>query len=569
MLRIDRSAPRCGWTSLWPPAASLLACSILLAASGCSEGITPTNEPSATHQPASGPRFSEVATSAGLDFIHVNGASGEYNYPELMHAGCAFVDYDGDGLLDIYLVQSGELPVNPDGANAANQLFRNLGNGRFARVTDQARAGDRGYGTGVAAADYDGDGNVDLYITNLGANTLLRNRGDGTFEDLTLKAGVGHPGYGAAAAFVDLDADGDLDLFVVNYLEWSPAIERPCFSRGGLQGYCSPGVYERPQADVLYRNNGDGTFTDISLAAGITGNPGTGLGIVTGDLDGDGREDVYVANDQMPNHLWINQGGNRFRDEALVRGVAVNEVGSPEAGMGVFREDLEADGDWDFFVTHLTGETNTFYRGLGGTWEDATDSLGLGAVSRPFTGFGTGLVDFDGDGWLDIFVANGKVRLGDDMQPEYGEPNQLLRGTPSGKFADWSALAGEAFLIEETSRGAAFGDYDNDGDIDILVANNNGPVRLLRNETERRATTVEVVAGVGRTSFGTVLVARSGEVTRRAGVQPAWSYASSNDPRLHFQLPGPTTDLEVRPPGGTPRHYLGVPTEDVLIIQEN
>ncbi len=535
---------------------------------GCSDRNSETAPKASEASPSrhDGPHFTEVAVEAGLDFAHRNGADGEFDYPELMHAGCSFVDYDGDGLLDVYLVQSGDLPTT-GGDAGSNQLFRNLGGGRFENVTERSGTGDRGYGTAVAVADYDRDGDLDLYVTNLGANVLLRNRGDGTFEDHTREAGVGHPGYGAAAAFADLDGDGDLDLFVVNYLDWSPAVERPCYSRAGVRGYCSPGVYDRPQADVVYRNNGDGTFTDASRSMGISATAATGLGIVTGDLDGDGRTDVYVANDQMPNQLWL-QRGEGFRDEALMRGVAVNEVGAPEAGMGVLLEDLEGDDDWDLFVTHLTGETNTFYRGLAAaTWEDATDALGLGAPSRPWTGFGTGLVDFDGDGWRDLFVANGKVRLGDDMEPDYGEPNQLLRGTPDGRFVDWSDRAGDAFALREVSRGAAFGDYDDDGDVDILIANNGGPVRLLRNDSEVAAVSLEIRDPQGQPSVGATARIADGEKVERRAVQPAWSYAASNDPRLYFSSWGPNSELEVTFPHGRVRH-LEPPQDGVLVLEE-
>ncbi|HVR29981.1 MAG TPA: CRTAC1 family protein [Thermoanaerobaculia bacterium] len=520
----------------------------LLLGCGPAEGDRPQHLDSTDSEP---PLFVDVAAESGLDFVHDNGATGEFYFPELAHAGAAFLDFDNDGWLDVYLVQSGPLPARPSTELNANRLYRNLGDGTFENVTATAGVGDRGYGTGVAVADYDRDGWVDLYVTNLGANTLYRNDGPGadgliTFTDVTAETGVGDPGYSTCAAFFDFDRDGDLDLYVCNYLEWSPRAERPCLGFNGRRGYCRPGEYP-PQSDTLYRNDGAGadgrvTFTDVSRHAGMRAVKAAGLGVVTADFDGDGWVDVYVANDQMPNHLWINAGDGTFREEALHRGAAINDLGLPEAGMGVATEDWDDDGAWDLWVVNLSGETNTFYRNLGGgEFRILTDELRLGAVSQPYTGFGTGFFDYDNDGHFDLFIANGRVNVGDDMEFDYAEPNQLLRGLPGGPFEDVSARAGPALALLEVSRAAAFGDYDNDGDVDILVANNDGPVRLLRNEVGSRShwLSVQLMGLTGnfdRDGLGSVITIEAAGRIRRRQVQPAYSYGASNDPRVHFGL---------------------------------
>jgi len=484
--------------------------------------------------------FVEVSAASGVEFTHDNGASGEFLFPELMQAGAAFVDFDNDDLLDVYLVQSGPIPPDPGSTQGANRLYRNLGDGRFEEIAGGGGAGDRGYGVGVTAADYDRDGDVDLYVTNLGRNTLLRNDGDDGFTDVTVAAGVGDEGYSTSAVFADIDADGDLDLYVCNYVAWIPEIERACFARNGIRDYCAPSAYGRPAPDTLYRNDGDGSFTDISVASGIRSVPATGLGTVAADFDDDGDTDIYVANDQMANFLWVNQGDGTFRDEALLRGCALNLAGRPEAGMGIAINDIEEDGDWDLFLVHLSGETNTFYRNDGGRFNDETDPAGLGAPSKTCTGFGVGAIDFDCDGVLDLFVANGKVRLAGSMEPgDYGERNQLFQGLADGTFRDVTDLGGAALDAVEVSRSAAFGDYDNDGDVDILIANNEGPARLLRNEAceGRNWLSVRLVGhGSDRDGIGARVTVEAGGRSWMRRVQPGYSYCASNDPRVHVGL---------------------------------
>ncbi len=521
------------------------------------------------------PIFVERASEAGLDFVHRNGAVGEYNYPELLVGGAALLDVDDDGLLDVYLVQSGPVPgsagsMDQSADRPGNRLYRNLGNGAFADVTDAAGVGDTGYGTGATAADYDRDGLVDLYVTNVGPNRLYRNRGDGVFEDVTERVGVGDPAWSSSSVFFDYDGDLDLDLFVANYVVWSADRERPCLGPNGLRNYCNPAEYP-PAPDTLYRNDGGGRFTDVSEAAGIRSVAGPGLGVVAADLDGDGLVDLYVANDQAANHLWLNRGNGTFREDALARGAALNELGQPEAGMGIAVADPDGDDDLDLFLTHLSGETNTFYRNDGGGFfQDVTDEARLGGVSQPYTGFGTSWFDYDGDGVLDLFIANGMVTPGDTAAFDYREPNQLLRGTPSGHYEDVSGRAGAALELLEVSRGAAFGDLDNDGDVDIVVVNNEGPARLLRNEVgNARSWLIVDLCGGGffdRSAIGARVIVEMAGWRYSRDVRPAHSFAVANDPRVHFGLgdAGSVDRLAVRWPDGTVTERVDVPVNRIL-----
>ncbi|MCY3932862.1 MAG: CRTAC1 family protein [Acidobacteria bacterium] len=531
-----------------------------------------------TAVPAPEPVFFEHASEAGLDFVHRNGAVGDYNYPELLVGGGALLDFDEDGLLDVYLVQSGPVPGAPEAATSAgpaadrpgNRLYRNLGDGAFEDVTDAAGVGDTSYGAGATAADYDRDGLVDLYVTNVGPNRLYRNLGGGTFEDATERAGVGDPAWSSSSVFFDYDGDLDLDLFVANYVVWSVGRERPCLGPNGLRNYCNPAEYP-PAPDTLYRNDGGGRFTDVSEAAGLRSVAGPGLGVVAADFDGDGLSDLYVANDQAANHLWLNRGDGTFREDALARGAAFNELGQPEAGMGIAVADPDGDGDLDLFLTHLSGETNTFYRNDGGGFfHDVTDEARLGGVSKPYTGFGTSWFDYDGDGVLDLFIANGKVTPGDTAAFDYREPNQLLRGTPSGGYEDVSTRAGAALDLLEVSRGAAFGDLDNDGDVDVLLVNNEGPARLFRNDVGNlRSWLVVDLCGGGifdRSAIGARVTVETAGRSWTREVRAAYSFAVANDPRVHFGLgdAGRIDRLEVRWPDGTVAERTDIEVDRIL-----
>ncbi|MCI0485074.1 MAG: VCBS repeat-containing protein [Blastocatellia bacterium] len=350
--------------------------------------------------------FEEVALASGVDFEHIRARKVRYWFPEIMSGGGAWLDYDGDGALDLYLVQGGELDATGP-SRAGNRLFRNKRDGTFQDVTESAGVGDKSYGMGCAVGDYDSDGDEDIYVTNVGPNVLYRNEGNGTFIDVSAQSRVDHSGWGTSAAFVDYDNDGRLDLFVVNYVEWSPDREIECFGGGNERDYCHPANYKAPAVDVLYHNNGNGTFTDVTVSSGISKARGNGLGVTCGDFNGDGLVDIYVANDGDPNHLWINNGDGTFTDRALITGSAVNRHGMAEAGMGVVAADIENDGDLDLFLTHLRNETNTLYLNQGELFEDATVTSGLSVPSISYTGFGTGVADFDHDGRQDIYTARG------------------------------------------------------------------------------------------------------------------------------------------------------------------
>ena len=491
---------------------------------------------------AGGGLFSEVARESGIAFDHRSGATGKFLLPEIMGGGAGFLDYDGDGLLDVYLVQSGKLGA-PDDA-VANRLYRNEGSGRFAEVTDAAGVADPGYGMGCAAGDFDNDSDVDLYVTNLGPNVLYRNEGDGTFTDVTETAGVGGPGWTTSAAFVDYDGDGDLDLFATNYVGWSDApafTSKRCFATTGARDYCAPGSYDAPSFDSLYRNEGDGTFTDVSLESGIHSRAGTGLGVLCADLDGDSRVDIYVANDQMPSFAWINLGQGRFAERAVELGIAVDEAGNSQAGMGVASMDVDADGDLDLWKVHLHRESHILYLNQGGFFDDATSRLGLAAPTRGPTGFGTGFLDVHLDGRQDIFVADGRVQYvvdSSDAEDVYAEPNQLLMQTEEGGFVEHRPAPGSALALTENSRAAAFGDYDNDGDLDVLVANRDGAARLLRNDAPREGSfvTLRLVDRHGRDAYGTRVTTVVGGRSQVRLAHAAYSYCATNDPRVHVGL---------------------------------
>ena len=444
--------------------------------------------------------FVDRAAESGLDFVHVNGMTGRFYQPEMMGPGVGLLDYDDDGDLDVYLVQGGRLgdgdPLVPPPAEQppGDRLFRNdleLGPGgerrlRFTDVTDEAGIAARGYGMGVAAGDYDNDGRVDIYLTRFGPNQMFRNRGDGRFADVTAETGTGDPGLSVPATFFDYDRDGWLDLFVGNYLNYSLDTHWQCYAQSGPADYCPPEV-SPPQPDRLFRNQGDGTFADVTLEAGLGREYGPGLGASAADYDNDGWPDLFVANDQQENQLWINQRDGTFRNRALLWGTALGATGVAKADMGVDAGDFDNDGDEDLFITELTGQGSTLYVNDGGMFRDQSAGRGIRAASLPYTGFGAGWLDIDNDGWLDVVAVNGTVTLdleayGPDNPFALQQRNQVFRNRGGARFEDVTERAGAAFVLSEVSRGAAFGDVDNDGDTDVLVANGAGPVRLLVNE---------------------------------------------------------------------------------------
>jgi len=525
----------------------------------------------------SNPWFEEVSTTLGLTFSHLRAVEASYRLPEIMSGGVCWLDYDGDGDLDLYLVQGGALEAaelsQEVSGSPGNELFRNDGAAGFRRVTEVAGVGDRSYGMGCAAGDADGDGRVDLYVTNIGANVLYLNSGAGSFIRAGADRGVADRAWGASAAFADIDLDGDLDLFVTNYVDWRPGSEVECFS-GGLRDYCHPDRYDAPAPDRLFVNRGDGTFEDGSQQVGLGRAFGNGLGVAVADFDGDGLPDVYVANDGMANQLWMNRGDGTFEDLGLLAGTALDRAGRAEAGMGVQAFDIDGDLDLDLFVTHLRGETNTLYLNDGrGLFEDATARSGLAAPSLGPTGFGVGFADFDLDGNVDLYVANGRVgrvfASGVERQP-FAERDSLYRGLSAGRFE----LVEEGWIDDpspvEASRGVAMGDYDGDGRVDIAVVGNGGRLRLLHNRTAEagRWSQALVLAPSGGVAVGSLVeVAWKGERRVRL-VQPAYGYCGSNDPRVHVGVGEVSWLIEVAVtrPAGARVVYRGVPTNRVLVL---
>ena len=499
------------------------------------------------------PWFEEVAAARGIRFVHRSGHADRYLLPEIMGGGVALFDMDGDDDLDAYLVQSGNL-ADVSKKGEGNRLFRNRGDGTFEDATAGSGAQAPGYGMGVAAADYDNDGDVDLYVTNYGPNVLLQNDGSGRFTDVTARAGVGGEGWSASAAFFDYDADGDLDLAVARYIDWSASTEKPCYSLTGVPDYCSPRNYDAPMSALLFRNNGNGTFTNVTAAAGLMRAVGNGLGVVAADFDGNGHIDLFIANDSTPNHLWMNLGAGRFAERALVNGVALDQDGRAKAGMGVHAADVDRDGDQDVVVVNLDGESDSFYRNESSFFVDDTAAVGLRTVSRRFTRFGMAMVDFDNDGLLDMYQANGRVGLQSERFSDdpYAEPNLLLRGTGQ-KFEPVQPQGGTSPTLIHTSRAAAFGDIDRDGGVDILVSNRDSSPYLLRNIVPQRGhwLSVRVLEEHGRDALGAELTVVVGTQQIRADVRAAYSYLASNDPRVHVGLGSATRvdQIRVRWPG--------------------
>ena len=507
--------------------------------------------------------FTEEAARRGIDFVHQSGFVERPLLPEITGSGAALADFDGDGDLDAYIVQSGSLYPLGDPRRlpvTGNRLYFNRGDGYFDAAPDANGAADTGYGMGVAAGDFDNDGDVDLYVTNVGANVLLRNNGEGRFEDVTDRAGVGDPRWSTGAGFLDLDADGDLDLYVVNYINWTLAGELKCYVGNALT-YCPPANYNAPAADRLYRNNGDGTFTDVSAESGVGLGFGNGFGLVGADFNADGRTDLFVANDMMVDQLWVNRGDWRFVDEAVLWGVAADEHGIAKAGMGVGAADIDRDSDVDVLVVNLEGQTDSFFRNEGSFFRDATAELGLGLSGR-FTRFGVALDDFDNDGWLDLYEANGKVSSPSPAAGNvFDEPNVLWRGLPSGRFEETATRGGVAAALSHTSRGVAAGDVDGDGGIDLLVVNRDAPPYLLMNRAAGRGNWIRfrVLLPSGRDAYGATVSALVGADRLYRDVQPDGSYLSYGDPHVHFGLGGETGagDVAVRWPGETKVERFG------------
>lgn len=482
-------------------------------------------------------RFVEGAAAAGLDFEHDSGHDGRNLFPEIIAGGVALFDMDGDGDLDAYFVQSGSVAA-PGGDRARNRLYANDGEGRFSDVTAGSGADDPGYGMGVAAGDYDGDGDTDLYVTNLGDDVLLRNDGEGKFVDVTAAAGIDNPSWGTSAAFLDYDRDGDLDIFVTNYVNWSLRNEQDCFNGAGVLDYCLPTNYSAPAMDRLFANEG-GRFRDVTREVGLQLAFGNGLGVVANDFNDDGWLDIFVANDTMMNQLWVSDGEGAFVDEALLRGSALDEHGQTKAGMGVASEDVDDDGDTDLIVVNLEGQTDSFFRNEEGVFLDHTGAIGLASTSRLFTRFGIGLIDLDNDGDLDLFQANGRVtRTPENVGADPFAEENVVHEMRDGRFVAVSPQAGLDQPLAATSRGAAFGDVDGDGRVDVLVVNKDGPAHLLLNRTENAGNwaRLDIREANGTPALGARATLSIGDRTRTRFMRAAYSYCASSDPRIHVGL---------------------------------
>ena len=560
-------------TDRFPLLAGLRTGLLLLLSAGCAAetGVADANDrmpDSLVPEIPAGEWFTDEAAATGLDFVHFNGASGRFHYPELVPPGVGFFDFDNDGDLDVYLVQGRMLDAGltpndaliPPAAPGAltGRLYRNdLEVGpdgarrlRFTDVTAESGIEADGYGLGVAAGDVDNDGWTDIFLTNFGSDALYLNRGDGTFTEEAVERGIGPAaGFGVSAAFVDYDRDGWLDLYVGHNVDYTLENGLECGTMADARDYCPPETYGGTP-DHLYRNTGDGRFLDVSESALVGGRFGPALGVSTADFDGDGWIDVYVANDGTENLLWINQGDGTFRDTGLLAGAALSEIGMTEASMGVDAGDFDNDGDEDLFLTHLNGQGNNLYVNDGsGTFEDRSTGSRLGAGSLAYTGWGTTWLDFDNDGWLDLLAVNGTITARPGRSPgqfPYDQRRTLFRNLGDGRFADVSGQAGAAFTLSEAGRGAAFGDVDNDGDVDVLVGNDAGPVRLLVNHVgEHRHWLGLRLAGIGgRDMLGArVAVLRDGLPTLWRRARSDGSYASANDPRVLVGL----GDSDARP----------------------
>jgi hypothetical protein len=521
--------------------------------------------------------FTDVAARAGVRFTSLNDPSPHKFLPETMAPGAALVDYDGDGWLDLFLVDGGSIADQQTARRARHRLYRNRRDGTFEDVTSASGIGHRGYGMGVCAGDYDRDGRVDLYVTSVGPNTLYRNAGGGRFADVSREARVDASAWSTSCAFADLEGDGDLDLFVTNYLDWGVGNNPFCGDERALRRtYCHPLAF-RPLRNALYRNEGDTTFTDVSESSGIAMFRGNGLGVVVADFDDDQRPDVFVANDALPNFLFFNDGGWRFTEGALAAGVAVAADGKARAGMGTDAGDYDGDGLLDLVVTNHEFETTSLYRNLGRRlFAYATGESGLAAPTRPFVGFGVVFADYDNDGALDLAMVNGHVMDNTALlRPgsTHAQPKLLLHNRGGGRFTEVSRLAGPGFLTGQVGRGLAAGDIDNDGDQDLVVTNNGGPVEILRNDggSARNAMLIRVV---GRTSnldgIGARVRITAGGRTQVREVKAGSSYLSHSDVRVHVGMGRleRAERVEVRWPGGRTEVVQNVAANQIVTIRE-
>ncbi|MGH9873444.1 MAG: CRTAC1 family protein [Pyrinomonadaceae bacterium] len=520
-------------------------------------------------------RFTDVTEQAGINFKHVSSPEKKY-IVESMSGGLALFDYDNDGYLDIYLVNSLTVDMVKSKQKTRSVLYHNNGDGTFTDVTEKAGVGDIGWGMGVTIGDYNNDGWDDIYVTCLGPNHLLKNNGNGTFKDVTQSAGVADPRWSTGAAFVDYDNDGNLDLFVSNYVDFD-VNHLPEFGSGrtcqfkGVPVQCGPRGL--PGAgDTLYHNRGDGTFTDVSKKAGVSDVEGYyGLGVICSDFDEDGLVDIFVANDSTPNFLYHNNGNGTFKDVGFSSGTAVNENGSEQGSMGVTLGDYDHDGKLDLFITNFDDDYNTLYHDDGkGSFTDVSYAAKVAAVSLPYVGWGTKFFDYDNDGWVDLLVVNGHVY---PQLPTYRQRNLVHHNNGDGTFNEVGAQVGTPFAEKRTGRGAAFGDIDNDGDPDVLINNLDGPPQLLRNDGGNANNSISIkVVGVksNRDGIGARVKIVSGDLTQVDEVFSGGSYLSQSDLKLQFGV-GKRTKIdliEVRWPSGTVDKVTEASINRILTIKE-
>ena len=538
--------------------------------------------------------FSDRTAEAGIDFTHFNGASGFHYYPEIMGSGVALFDYDNDGDLDIFLVQGTQLgPVASSPTLYTPQLplrgrlYRNdsvrhadgTSTLKFVDVTEQCGIRAEGYGMGVAAADFNNDGWVDLYISNFGRNQMWRNNGDGTFTDVTAESGTGVPGWSICASFFDFDRDGWLDLFVANYLDFRFTNLPKCLAPSGAPDYCSPLAFN-PLPNRLFRNRRDGTFEDVTTRSGIGAQFNGSMGAICADFNGDGWPDIFISDDLRPNQLWINQHDGTFKNEALISGCAVDRDGDPQSGMGVDAGDLLGRGVEDLVVATIGGQHADLFANDGKGWfDDMSYESGLARATQRYTGFSIGMVDYDNDGWLDLMIVNGAVRTIEEQARKgsifpYAEPNLLLHNNGNGRFEDVSSSAGSAFSGLGVGRGAAFGDIDNDGGIDVVLVNNSGPAKLLINNVGHRKPWIGLRL-VGEKYHRDMLGTRVAVFRRDAS--PIWrrvhtdgSYCSSSDPRLVFGLGDAPeiTKVQAHWVSGRVEEWTGLPVGKYSTLRE-
>jgi hypothetical protein len=566
------------------PRSSRLCGAILVAASCLTPACRPPAPTSSTPAAPAEPQWFADATAArGLDFIHdpgkIPGPADTYFMPQIFGAGCALFDFDGDGRLDIYLVQNG----GPD-SGRTNRLFHQEPDGTFRDVSKGSGLDVAGFGMGVAIGDVNNDGFPDVFLMEFGRTRLFRNNGNGTFTDVTREAGLDSPQWASSAAFFDFNRDGWLDLVVVNYLEYDRSIK--CTTANGRPDYCHPTTF-RGTVTRLYRNRGAGAngeirFDDVTVPSGLASLPGPGLGVACFDFDGDGWPDIFVANDGQPNRLWLNQHDGTFIESAAVRNVAVNSSGQAQANMGVAVGDTDNRGLCDVFVTHLAEETHTLWKQVRpGYFEDRSLAAKVTATRWRGTGFGTVLADFNCDGWLDLAWVNGRVSQRNegltvspaDFFKTYAERNQLLANDGTGRFRDIST-ANPAFCgTPAVSRGLAVGDIDGDGAPDLLVTEIGGPARILLNRVPNRGHSLLVRAvdpKLKRDMYGAVVTVTAGGRTLTRHVNPGFSYQSSSDPRAHFGL-GPVDKIDgirVRWPDGTDESFPGGPADRVVVVNK-